>query len=37
LDIKEDLALGKVKSKYDEIIADDAFDDYLKKKGIRER
>lgn len=36
LDIKEDLALGKVKSKYDEIISDDAFDDYLKKKGIKE-
>nr|WP_318706865.1 hypothetical protein [uncultured Treponema sp.] len=33
-DLTEDIALGKVKSKYDEIISDEKFGTYLKNKKI---
>ena len=33
-DLTEDIALGKVKSKYDEVISDEKFGTYLKNKKI---
>lgn len=33
-DLTEDITLGKVKSKYDEIITDDGYDKYIKKQRI---